>query len=368
MKLSTGTGVPVAQIIHPVPVQTWREVLAADPDAMAQQTPEYATAVRRVTGGHDASRLYVLGDGRRLVLPLVGRAPLPGVRWEAAFPTGYGHGGLLAEGGLRPSDLELVVADLRRGGSLSAGLDGHHHTAERWAASGVQRFDGVSEHRRRVDVIDLSDGYDALVRDGFSRGARSNLRRAERKGVELESAVGGRLVPLYYRIYLDWVEERLASSALPAPVGRHLARRRDSLAKIQTVADQVGEDCRITIAWHGGEPVAGSITLVHGACATGWRTCSVKALAAPVAANTYVHAAEFRDAVDSGCRYFDLGQSSDVPGLLEYKRSLGGHPRDVVDFRVEPAAVTRVRGWKTRGQDRLGRALSSRPLSPTRRK
>jgi hypothetical protein len=55
----------IMHVVSPVPTETWNEVLAADPGATAQQTPEYAAAVRQAVGGRDASRLYVLDNGRR---------------------------------------------------------------------------------------------------------------------------------------------------------------------------------------------------------------------------------------------------------------------------------------------------------------
>jgi hypothetical protein len=88
--------------------------------------------------------------------------------------------------------------------------------------------------------------------------------------------------------------------------------------------------------------------MVHGQHATGWRNYSVKDLSAPVAANTFMHVAEFKNALDSGCRYFDLGQSSDLPGLLRYKQSLGGLPQQIIDVRVEPPTVTRLRVLQNR--------------------
>ena len=100
--------------------------------------------------------------------------------------------------------------------------------------------------------------------------------------------------------------------------------------------------------------------MVHGQHATGWRNYSVKDLSAPVAANTFMHVAEFKNALDSGCRYFDLGQSSDLPGLLRYKQSLGGLPQQIIDVRVEPPTVTRLRVLQNRAEDLLIEALQHR--------
>ena len=76
----------VVEVSSPVARSVWLEVLRADPGATALQTPEYFDAVLLATGGGDVSRLYVLGDGRRLVLPLVRRRWSAGLHRDAGSP------------------------------------------------------------------------------------------------------------------------------------------------------------------------------------------------------------------------------------------------------------------------------------------
>jgi hypothetical protein len=330
---------PVASVLSPAPRQVWREVLAADPGATAQQTPEYLAAVLGCTGGRDASRLYLLPDGRRLVLPLVERTLLPGVRTLADYPGGFGHGSLLATGGLRADDVRTVVQDLR-GQALTVRIGGGHHTAGQW---GSAVGPGVVEVPRRVDVVDLGPGWDQVFGQGFSRSARYNVRKAERAGVEVERDTSGRLIPVFHGVYLAWVERWLARSGLPPMLARASALRQEPRGKFEAVAARLGAECRVFVAWHRGRPVASCITLVHGQHAIGWRSYSVKELAAPVCANNLVQAQALADACDAGCRWFDLGQSGEVATLQTYKTSLGGTPRRVVDLRIEHSQVSRAR-------------------------
>lgn len=357
----------VAEVITPAPLPEWRQLLAADPDATVQQTPEYASAVRSASGTTDVSRLYRLADGRRLLVPLVRRRIGPGVAVDADYPRGYGHGGLLADGGLRDGDVAGVLADLRRRDGrtrvVSTSLDGHHPTADRWPAAEADVV-GVIRSRRRVEVVDLSDGFDAVWRHGFSKAVRRNVARAEKLGVRLECDTTGRLVPAFYEVYLGWVAERAEESPLPASVTLALARRRESLAKFRSVSDLLGSRCRVWIAWYRDRPVACSMTLWHGRHAMGWRGYSIKSVAAPVAANTAISVAEIEDAALEGCQTFDLGQSSGLPGLLRYKASLGARPREVVDLRIESPSITRLRAARSRAQGSLERLLAARSLGP----
>ena len=336
----------IRSVSSPVPVDEWDAVLAADPGATALQTPQYMAAVLRARGGRDVSRLYVLADGRRLLLPLIQQSSLPGLSVAGDYPGGFGHGSLLATGGLRPSDVVTVVADLR-GRGLSIRIGGGHHTAAQWSAG---LMPGVVELQRRVDVVDLTMGYETYLARVVRRGARQNVAKAARQGVEIERDTTGRLVPVFYDLYLSWVERWIPRSGLPTALARHTALKQEPYVKFETMAELMADKCRVFIAWHAGRAVASCITFVHGEHAIGWRSYSIKELAGPVGANTAAQVAGIRDAMESGCRFFDLGQSGDESRLHAYKNSLGASPQGVVDLRIEPSVVTQARSLVERGK------------------
>ena len=89
---------------------------------------------------------------------------------------------------------------------------------------------------------------------------------------------------------------------------------------------------------------------MHGAHAIGWRSYSLKDLGGKVGANTATQMAGMKDAADSGCRFFDLGQSGDESRLHAYTSSLGASQQRVVDLRIEPSVVTRARSLVERGK------------------
>ena len=81
-----------------------------------------------------------------------------------------------------------------------------------------------------------------------------------------------------------------------------------------------------------------------------------------MSANVLTQATCLADACRSGCRYFDLGQSGGVASLQQYKNSFGATPRSVVDLRIEPPGLTRLRNAKDRAQGALVSAIT-RPAS-----
>jgi hypothetical protein len=139
------------------------------------------------------------------------------------------------------------------------------------------------------------------------------------------------------------------------------------------VAAELGSKCRVFVAWHQGRPVASCITLVHGQHAIGWRSYSIKELAGPCCANNLVQARALANASESGCQFFDLGQSGETASLLSYKRSLGATARAVVDLRIESAGVALVRRvesateqWAVRTLSRSEKPAPAEPVAVAR--
>ena len=345
----------------PAPRDIWRGVLRDDPGATALQTPEYLDAVVTATGGTDVSRFYQLRDGRQLILPLVRRPSRLGLHLDRGYPDGYGDGGMLATGGLLADDVRAVVRDLR-GQSLSLWIGGAHHTSEQWSAG---LLPGVTAERRGVEVIELepgcADDLEAFRTARYSGPTRQQRQRAVRVGVEVEKDTTGRLVPVFHEIYRAWVERWIPRSGLPPMVARRMAMGQEPYAKFAAVAAMAGDACRLFVAWYHGRPVAATVMLVHDQHAVAWRSYSIEELAAPVCAHLLTQVTAIEDAVRSGCRSIDLGPADGVDTFQREENSLGAVPRSVVDLRIEPAGLARLRAARNRTKGVLVRALTRSP-------
>lgn len=345
------------EVISPAPRDVWSDVLHSDPEATVQQTPAWFDAVLRGTRTVDASRLYVLDDGRRLVVPIARREPVPGLAFDASHPANYGCGGVLASGGLRSSDVSHVLSDLRHSRAVSTRLTGSHHTADRWRSGNVA---GVLQVPHRNEVLDLSGGFETIFDQRFQSSVRRAVRKAERSALTVERAPAGRLVHVFYDLYLDWTERRARESGLPRGVAMALARRREPLRKFEAVADLLGDSCQVWVARHDGEPVASIVTLVHGDHATYWRGYSRKEVAGPLRANVLLQRLAIEEACLAGCRYYDFGQSGGVAALERFKQTFGATPRSSVELRVERLPLSRLQDVRSTLQAQALRQLGRR--------
>jgi hypothetical protein len=319
-------------------------VLAADPGATAHQTLEWFDAAIETTGAQDVSRLYALQDGRRLVVPMLRRSPLPRVALDSAYPGGLGAGGMLATGGLRAADVQLVLRDLLESPAVATRLKAHHHTSGRWEAGLVP---GVLSTSHRIEVLDLDGGFARVRDERFHSSARRAIRKAESSGLVVDRDTTGALMPTIYDLYLDWTTRRAEESGLPTPLAIRVALRREPRTMYEAVARSLGEKCRIWVARLDGEPVAGLVSLVHGEHAVYWRGYSNKAVAGPLRANNLLQRMAIEDACEAGCRYYSMGESGGVAALERFKQTMGATPRVALECRVERlplARLERIRG------------------------
>src|SRR3954453_8654750 len=101
------------RVTSPAPRNLWEAALASDPNAPVFHTPKWTDCICAFGGYEDASRLYELPGGRRLVLPMVRRRNRPGpLASEASLPPTWDPGGIVAPGGTRAEDLVAVFGDL----------------------------------------------------------------------------------------------------------------------------------------------------------------------------------------------------------------------------------------------------------------
>ncbi|HEY3183227.1 MAG TPA: GNAT family N-acetyltransferase [Gaiellaceae bacterium] len=326
----------------PAPRDAWREVAAASDEATPYQTPEWTDTACEVSGFEDASRLYELAGGRRLVVPLlVRRRPARALDAAWSMPSNWGFGGIVGPGRIEPSDVAAVLPDLVGAAARTIVKPGPLAAAA-WA--------GVPARRRiphLVHVVDLRGGFDALWSKRFSSGTRNKLRKAERVGVEVEWGCDERLVRLHGELYRRWTLGRAAERGLPPALALGLARRREPDARVATLARRLGERCRIGVATIGGEAVASTIVLRHGRHALYWRSASDRDRAGRAYPNYLLVARALEDAAAAGVETFHMGESGGVESLMAFKEHFGADRVHYDECRFEPwVADTLGRGGR----------------------
>jgi Acetyltransferase (GNAT) domain len=317
-----------------VPAGVWQELASADPSTMPFQTPAWRDCVCSGVHWRDASRLYELADGRRLVL-MAARRSLPGLpAVEASWPHGWGTGGVLAPGGVRPDEVDLVCADLARRRVLSATVRPAFGAAPAWS----QARAGAAIPRK-VHVAYLEKPFEDYWARAVPPKVRSNLRGArrhlERAGITFTAGNSPDLVRAFYDTYLAWIGWRARQRKVPQPLARWQARRAEPLAKFTAVAGRLGGDCRIQVAWQDGRAVGAAISLHTARSAVGWRMYADRSLPARFRLTEVLIEESLRYACETGCEYLEMGESGGLDALASVKARFGGQAFPLAEYYHE---------------------------------
>jgi hypothetical protein len=324
----------------PAPREHWSAAFGTDPHAQAFHAPEWVDAVCAVGGFEDVSRLYETPDGRRLVVPMVGRAHLGGALChQASLPPDWGIGGVLSQDPVFPEDLSVICADLRQQRSvLRTTIRPAARTGPLWARA---ELPGVKATDRLCHVLDLNGGFEVVWEKRFTQAARRAVRKAEKAGVVVERDTTGVRLPEYFALLEDSVVRWARQQHEPLLLSRWRARRRQSLETMQALAASVPSRFRLYLAVWEGTPVAGIVVYL----ATGTRYTSGamrEAVAGPVRANYLLHRVAIEEACAAGSTHFDFGESGASSGLAQYKTRFGARAEPYRFLTVERLPLTEL--------------------------
>jgi hypothetical protein len=324
-------------VVSPVPREVWESVLASDPRALVTQTPAWIDFACRCRGYEDASRLYELPGGRRLVLPMVRRRRLPDpLAGEASFPPSWGMGGIVAPGGVELADAAAVFADLTNRRVVRISLRPNPLDADVFSAT---RPPDAVVVPRLAHVLALEGGFAQVWKERFTGSVRTAVRKAERSGLTVERDTSGRLVPALYELYERSLDRWADQQHEPRALARWRGRRRDPRRKFELMAQALGEGCRIWVAWHEGRPVA-AILVLQGTNAHYTRGMMDKDVAGPTRANHLLHRLAIEEACAAGCRHYHMGESGLSAPLAHFKTRFGARPHPHAEYHIERLPIT----------------------------
>lgn len=309
----------------------------ADPEAFVTQTPEWLDAIRAARGYSDASRLYEMPDGRRLVLPMSGRS-LAGLRVaEESWPYGWGYGGVLSTGGFGQGDAALILADLATRPVARASVVPAPHRGQVWSAAAPARTHRVPY---LTQIVDLTDGFDVVWSTRYRKATRNLVRRADRAGLEVTREHGGDGLRTFATMYRRSVERFAARKGHPQVLARAWARYQDRAGQVTAVSAALGESCVVWAAAYRGEPVAVLVVLQHKAHAMSWLTAIDRRLADATHATYLLQSHAIEDACRIGARHFHMGETDAGTGVELYKAKFGAKPLTYEALRFERLPLT----------------------------
>jgi hypothetical protein len=325
------------RVTCPAPRDVWEQALALDPTALVFQSPAWLDCL--CASGHyrDASRLYELSSGRRLVLPMARLGRRTGaLAVEASFPPSWGTGGVVASGGVRADDLAIVFADLCNRTLMRTSLRPNPLASGSWAEARPRDALAVP---RLAHVLDLDGGFARVWNQRFAGSARTDVRKAERAGLTVECDTAGGRTAVFYELFERSLDRWARQQHEPRALARWRGHRRDPPRKLQLIAEYLGARCHLWIAWRAGEPAA-AILVLQDANASYTRGAMDKEIAGPTRANYLLHRLAIEQACNAGCRHYHMGESGTSVSLAHFKTRLGARPVPYAEYHLERLPLT----------------------------
>ncbi len=320
------------KVLDPAPPELWDRVCARCPYATPFHTRWWAEVMAATFPNlRIATRAYLFADGTVAILPLVQyRAGAGGLfrGYESMFPGVYG--GIIAEGDLSEAQVRRIYASLCGRRTAWVRLFGNPYAP--W---------GVPEAFRSTlsftQALRLSGEFKDVWRQ-FSRGNRSNIRKALRSGLQVALAQSEDDCAQYYAAYQDalhrWGER--ATNRYPFALFRLLCR-------------QDPQRVRLWLVRKSEVVVGGILVLYHHRHAVYWHGAFVGAFFEYRPSNL-VHAEAIRDACERGYQWYDFNPSGGHAGVVRFKHSF--HPQ-VLYFHTAEIAGDPLYRLYARGRERL---------------
>lgn len=277
----------------------WDAFVASDPRASIYHFSRWELWIREVMRQHSMC-LLARANGRAVgVLPLYRlRSRLFG-HFAVSVPY-VNYGGPL---GLNQG-VERALLD--KAASEADALDLSHvevremHARDGWAV----RSDKVSMVRA------LPSSSSDLERE-LGAKLRSQVRRGAREGFQLRFGADMKLLEGFYRVFARNMRD------LGTPVYAI-----DAFAEVLRLWP---EQATLLVAWKGAKPVGGALLMRYNdVLEIPWASTLREYNSVSLNMLLYRHALEF--AIESRCRYFDFGRSTEGSGTFRFKRQWGAQP------------------------------------------
>lgn len=315
--------------------QIWKKITEEDRSSTIFQTPEWIDLELETNNRKNISKLITLDDGRRVILPLTIGKYEEGLRSKIVYDIGGGktsiYGGCITADDLSVKEREKIrekVAKKVCGGikPKTFGLRSSPLTSE--------------EGESFTQIIEVEEDFEQTFEKQTS-SARQNYRKGKKNNLEIKSCNDSSYLEEFYDIYLENVERwddpnTVYTKEIFRSILENLPEKNSELRMVQK------ED----------EFIAGLVEVKHQNHTYMFMNC-LKYDYRKYYPNNYNITEASRNAIKEDRKYYDMGSSSGIEGLIKFKESFGSEKyyynsfnRKNRSFRYLKSAVDSLRKIK----------------------
>jgi hypothetical protein len=285
----------------------WDAMVDAAPTAIYFQTREWFEIWSEYAGFRIDTRLITFRSGKQVLLPLCHQDFLGGLL-KIHFLAPKGMGGFVTNADLDPDEKRELFGLLKKLTPLYGAVNPYDALTNEFDA-----FNGMDS----TQVVDLTEGFEPVFKR-WSRGHRDRTTKGLRQGITVELAASEPDWKSYYALY----EDNLAHWG-----GKATNRYGWDLFRLM----YGGESGRIKLwlAKYEGQLVCGAIRFYHHKRVVCWHSASAPRFSKRLNAFHVLQHDMIKDACEQGFLLYDLGASSGIGGVIDFKSGFAGQKRQV---------------------------------------
>lgn len=302
--------------------EIWESIVSNSRHATFFHSPAWVSILEKTYPGcSNATRAFTFPSGTRAIFPLMVERQQGGLFKKAkhkSMPLGV-YGGVVSEKQLTSDERQTIF---------------HHLTTSdisdlKVVSAPLEHGDYPESFKRTslfTHVLSLEGDFEG-VRAGFSRGQKSNIKQAAKKGVTVRRGGAAEDYEHYYHMYQDTLKRWGARAGVRYP--RNL---------FFNLFETRSPDIKLWLAEKNDKPIAGVISLYCNTTVIYWHGCSLQDYFDHYP-NNLLHAEIIRDACERGYAVYDLSPSGGYEGVIKFKESFSAQRVEFTAYHWKKRAL-----------------------------
>lgn len=257
---------------------------------------------------------FVTEKGVRAVFPLLFEEKkrfLKTVKQYRSMEPGA-YGGIIAEDELNQDEINEIIRHITGLKQSKGRITGNPFKSV--------EYPSLIKKEMETSVVDLSCGFDGVWKK-FSRGQKSNIKQAQKKGISVRQASSEADIRAYCQVYEETLDRWGDKTLIRFP---------DLL--FLNLFNTRSPHVRFWVAEKTGQPVAGILALQWQDKLIFWHGCSKQEHFSDYP-NNLLHFTAIKWACENRINVYDMGSSMGLEGLIRFKRSFGAEQRPYCAYR-----------------------------------
>jgi len=289
----------------------WEEIVKESNESTFYHTPLWHEIVVNTFKDYFiATKGFIFEDGKRAVLPFIQTKTGGFFKGERHLKSSvYGYGGIISEGRLSEAHQNQIYNYIT---SMKASVSIESNPLYEYTLP-----DCFSRKRDFIHFIPLDKGEKYIYKH-FSKGAKSSLSKAKRKGIIVRTIQKEEELLAYFEIYRDTLKRwgNATRVTYPEELFLNIFKSAGNAAKIW-VAEKDGKIIAVVTIFYWNQIV----NWFHGAALQDYFDCCP---------NNILQMEIMKDAIKRNYHYYDLGPSGGIDGVIKFKESFGAEKRELM--------------------------------------